>query len=132
MKRSPLVTVLSVLALAALALSLSAQTEKKPDIAGTWTGFAMADGARLDITVVFARNETGYAGKLSDASGMVPESPLREIVFKDNKLAFEFDLAQPSGTILIKIELVLENDTLKGFWSDPEGNSGAISLVLKK
>ncbi|MBP1770412.1 MAG: hypothetical protein H6P96_1030 [Candidatus Aminicenantes bacterium] len=132
MKRSPLVTVLSVLALAALALSLSAQTEKKPDIAGTWTGFAMADGARLDITVVFARNETGYAGKLSDASGMVPESPLREIVFKDGKLGCEFDLDMGGTATLIRFELALENDILKGLWFDPDGNSDTIELTLQK
>jgi hypothetical protein len=63
---------------------------------------------------------------------MVPESQLREIVFKDNKLTFEFDLVQGTGTMLIKIELVLENETLKGVWFDPDGNSGAISLALKK
>jgi len=129
MKRSPLVTVLSVLA---LALALSAQTEKKPDIAGTWIGFAMADGARLDITVVFAKTETGYAGKLSDASGMVPESPLREIVFKDGKLACEFDLDMGGTATLIRFELVLENDVLKGLWFDPEGNSDTIEITLQK
>ena len=63
---------------------------------------------------------------------MVPESALREIVFKDDKLAFEFDLAQGTETLLIKIELTLEADTLKGVWFDPDGNSGAIELTLKK
>jgi hypothetical protein len=33
---------------------------------------------------------------------------------------------------LIRIELTLEADTLKGAWTDPDGNSGAISLALKK
>lgn len=132
MKRCPLVTVLSVLALAALALTLSAQTAKKPDIVGTWTGFAMADGARLDITVVFAKSETGYTGKLSDASGMVPESPLREIVFKDGKLACEFDLDMGGNVVLIRFDLALENDVLKGLWLDPDGNSDTIELTLQK
>jgi len=132
MKRTPLVTVLSVLALAALALTLSAQTAKKPDILGTWTGFAMADGARLDITVVFAKSETGYTGKLSDASGMVPESPLREIAFKDGKLACEFDLDMGGTAVLIRFDLTLENDVLKGIWLDPDGNSDTIELTLQK
>jgi hypothetical protein len=132
MKRTPLVTVLTVLALAALALTLSAQTAKKPDILGTWTGFAMADGARLDITVVFAKSETGYTGKLSDASGMVPESPLREIAFKDGKLACEFDLDMGGTAVLIRFDLTLENDVLKGIWLDPDGNSDTIELTLQK
>jgi len=123
-----------VMVLAVLAGTALAQAPKKPDVVGTWGGTAVVgdDGTEIEITVVVDKTDAGYAGKLSDVTGMVPETPLREIVFKDNKLAFEFDLAQPSGTILIKIELVLENATLKGFWSDPEGNSGAISLVLKK
>ena len=129
MKRTPLVTVISVLA---LALTLSAQTAKKPDIAGMWTGFAMADGARLDITVVFAKSETGYTGKLSDASGMVPESPLREIVFKDGKVGCEFDLDMGGTATLIRFELALENDVLKGLWFDPDGNSDTIELTLQK
>lgn len=129
MKRTPLVTVISVLA---LALTLSAQTAKKPDIAGTWTGFAMADGARLDITFVFAKSETGYTGKLSDASGMVPESPLREIVFKDGKVGCEFDLDMGGTATLIRFELALENDVLKGLWFDPDGNSDTIELTLQK
>jgi hypothetical protein len=124
----------AVIALAVLAGTTFAQAPKKADIVGAWVGTAMGgDGVTpLEITAVIEKTATGYAGKLSDVTGMVPESPLREIVFKDNKLTFDFDLVQGAETILIKIELVLENDTLKGFWADPEGNSGAISLALKK
>lgn len=121
-------------ALAVLAGTAFSQAPKKADIAGTWFGTAVVDdgGSQVEITVVIRKTEAGYAGTLGDTSGLVPESPLREIVFKDNKLAFDFDLAQAAGTILIKIELVLENETLKGAWTDPDGNSGAISLALKK
>jgi hypothetical protein len=57
---------------------------------------------------------------------------MREIVFKDNKFTCLFDLAQGTETLLIKIELTLEAETLKGFWSDDEGSSGTIELKLKK
>jgi len=33
---------------------------------------------------------------------------------------------------LIKIELTLDIETLKGAWFDPEGNSDLIELTLKK
>jgi hypothetical protein len=126
-----------VLALAALALLAGmalAQAPKKADVVGTWLGTAVVgdDGSQVDITIVFEKAAAGYSGKISDTSGMVPETPLREIVFKDGKLSFEFDLAQGMDTSLIKIELTLENETLKGAWADPDGNSGAISLALKK
>jgi len=133
MKKSLLVPIVVLAALCVLAGSAAAQAQKKPAVVGTWFGTAVVgDGSQVEITVVIDKTETGYTGKLSDTSGMVPESQLREIVFKDNKLTFEFDLVQGTGTMLIKIELVLENETLKGVWFDPDGNSGAISLALKK
>jgi hypothetical protein len=133
MKKSLLVPIVVLAALSILAGSAAAQAPKKPSVVGAWFGTAVVgDGSQVEITVVIDKTETGYTGKLSDTSGMVPESQLREIVFKDNKLTFEFDLVQGTGTMLIKIELVLENETLKGVWFDPDGNSGAISLALKK
>jgi hypothetical protein len=121
-------------ALAVLAGSVLARAPKKPDVIGTWTGTAVVDanGALLDIILVIEKAEGGYSGKLSDLSGMVPESPLRQIVFEDGKLSFDFDLAQGMETLLIRIELILEAETLKGAWFDPEGNSGEISLALRK
>ena len=134
MKRSLFVPVTALAALFVLAGSAFPQAPKKADVVGTWAGSAVVDdgNAQVDITLVIDKTATGYSGKLSDTSGLVPESELREIVFKDNKLAFVFDLAQATGTVLIKIELTLEAETLKGFWLDPDGNSGAIELALKK
>ena len=131
MKRALLVTLTVLAVLAGISY---AQAPKKPDVDGTWVGTAVVgdDGTAVEITVVIEKAQAGYAGKLSDSTGLVPETPLREIVFKDNKLAFEFDLTQGTDTALIKIELVLEAETLKGAWTDPDGNSGAISLTLKK
>ena len=123
-----------LVALAVLAGSVLARAPKKSDVIGTWTGTAVVDanGALLDIILVIEKAEGGYSGKLSDLSGLVPESPLRQIVFQDGKLSFEFDLAQGMETLLIRIELILEAETLKGAWFDPEGNSGEISLALRK
>jgi len=134
MKKSLAIPVIALAALSVLAGTAFSQVAKNADIIGTWVGTAMGgDGATsLEITAVIGKTEAGYAGKLSDTAGMVPESALREIVFKDNKLTFDFDLAQGTDTLLIKIELALEAETLKGFWFDPDGNSGAIELKLKK
>jgi len=134
MNRSLFVPIVLLAGLCVLAATAFSQAPKKADIVGTWLGTAVVseDGTQVDITVVVGKTESGYAGKLSDTSGMVPESEIRAIAFKDNKLTFEFDLAQAMGTTLIKIELTLENETLRGVWFDPEGNSGAIELALKK
>jgi hypothetical protein len=134
MTRSLRLPVAALAVLALLSLPALAQAPKKADVVGTWTGTAVVSdaGNTVDLIVVLDKAEGGYAGKLSDTSGLVPESPLRKLEFKDNKLSFEFDLAQGMDTSLIRIELTLEADTLKGAWYDPDGNSGAISLALKK
>ena len=125
--------ILAIVTLTLLVLVGGVFAQKKPDIAGSWTGYAIVgDGSRVDITVVIEKGAAGYTGKLSDTTGMVPESPLKNIVFKDKKLTFEFDLAQGMESRLIKIELTLENEVLKGAWFDPEGNSNTVELTLKK
>ena len=131
MKKTLLILVATALALILLVGGVFAQ--KRPDVVGTWIGYALeGEGARVDVTVVIDKGEAGYTGKISDSTGMVPESPLKNIVFKDGKLAFEFDLAMGAESILIKIELTLDSETLKGAWFDPEGNSDLIELTLKK
>lgn len=129
-----LVVALTLLAFGAGPALAQAQAPKKADVVGTWVGTAVVgnDGSQVEITVVIDKSETGYSGKLSDSTGMVPETALRQIVFKDNKLGFEFDLQQGSGTTLIKIELLLDAETLKGVWTSDEGESGAVELTLKK
>ena len=131
MKKTLLILVATALALILLVGGVFAQ--KRPDVVGTWIGYALeGEGARVDVTVVIDKGEAGYTGKISDSTGMVPESPLKNIVFKDGNLAFEFDLAMGAESMLIKIELTLDSETLKGAWFDPEGNSDLIELTLKK
>ena len=126
---------LIVLGCVVTALSLlggGAPAQKAPDIVGTWTGYANSPDMRFDLTAVFAKGETGYTGKMSDASGALFDTLLREIVFKDGKLTFEFDLALGVEAMLIKIELTLENDVLNGFWFDAGGNSDVVELARNK
>jgi len=125
--------ILALVAAAFFALAAGAVAQKTPDVAGTWVGYAIVgDGSRVDLTLVIEKGNAGYTGKLSDMAGMVPESSLRNIVFKDKKLTFDFDFAQGMDSVLIKLDLTLENETLKGAWFDPDGNSDLVELTLKK
>jgi hypothetical protein len=131
MKRTLIACACVVTALAVLAGGAFAQ--KKPDIVGTWLGYALTgDGSRVELTVVFDKGEAGYTGKMTEATGMIPETALRQIAFKDGKLTFEFDLVMGVESQLIKIEMTLENDVLKGAWFDAEGSSDVVELTLKK
>ena len=133
MKRSPLLVaaILALAVLAAAAAQKAPEPPKKPDIIGTWIGYAVAPGMRFELTAVFDKSEAGTTGKLSDSSGALADTPLREIVFKDGKLTFEFDLLLGTDPQLIKIELMLESGVLKGHWFDAEGNSDVVELTLK-
>lgn len=117
---------------AALAPVLAGQAPRPPDILGTWTGYALSPGMRFELTVVFGRTEAGYSGVLSDADGMIAETPLRDIVFKDGRVTCAFDLDMGGDVMFIKLEMALEGEVLKGSWFDAEGNSDVIELTLKK
>jgi hypothetical protein len=131
-KKSLIIPLAGLLVLSVLAGGLFSQSRKKPEIVGTWVGYANAQGMRFDLTAVIDRNEAGYTGKLSDASGAIAETPLRQIVFQDGKLTSEFDVVLGGISMLIKFELALENEVLKGLWLDTEGNSDVVELTLQK
>lgn len=125
--------ILAIVTLTLLALVGGVFAQKKPDVAGTWIGFAVVgDGNRVDLTLVIEKGAAEYTGKINDSTGTVPETSLKNIVFKDNKLTFEFDMTEGAESMLIKIDLTLENETLKGAWFDPDGNTDIIELTLKK
>jgi hypothetical protein len=136
MKRPLFVPIVLLAGLCVLAATATAspQAPKKTGIVGTWVGTAIVsdDGTGMEITVVVGKAESGYNGKLSDASGAITETELRDVVFKDNKFTCAFDLPAAMGGTPITIELTLEGETLKGVWFDPEGNTGTIELTLKK
>ena len=133
MRKSLFVLVVALAAPLVLTGAARAQAPAKPAIVGTWTGTAVGGGGELlEITLVLAESEAGLSGKISDASGFVPETELRQIVLKENKLTFEMVLDNGSSPLLIKIELAVEAGTMKGDWFDPDGNTGSIELTLKK
>jgi hypothetical protein len=132
MKRPLALVAAAVFGLTVLAGVAAAQKAKKPDVVGTWVGYAITPDQRIEVIIVIDKGETGYAGKLKDATGMIPETPLREIVFKEGKLSFAFDFSDGMETQPIRIELTLENETLKGAWFDSGGNSDIVELTLKK
>ena len=110
MNRSLFVPILLLAGFFVLAGAAFAQAPNKANIVGTWVGTAIVseDGTGMDITVVVGKAEAGYTGKLSDASGAIPETELRDVVFKDNKLTCGFDLPAEMGGTPITIELTLE------------------------
>lgn len=130
MKKILILLIVVTLALLVLIGGLLAQT--KPDVTGTWVGYAIVgDGQPVDFQVQISKSGNAYTGKLSDMAGMIPETEMREIVLKDKLLTFEFDFSDGMNFVLIRIELTLDADTLKGRWFDPDGNSDIVDLARK-
>jgi len=132
MRKPILILTLAVLVLAAAA-PVFAQKAGKVDLAGKWTGFTiLGDGNRADMNLILEKAGETYTGKINDDVGMIPEMVIKNVSFKDPTLSFEIELLETGGTRLIKIELKLEADTLKGSWVDPDDNSNVIDLTRKK
>ena len=131
MKKILIVLSVTVVVLCVLAGGLLAQN--RPGFLGAWTGYTIiGDGSRVDVNLSLDKGEAGYTGTF-ELLWMTPELPLKNIVYKDGKLTSEFDLMDDDGSSqLIKIELALDKETLKGRWFDAEGKSDIIELTLKK
>ena len=123
--------VLIVLALCCLVGGLPGQ--ERPGVLGAWTGYTViGDGSRVDVNLSLDKGGAGYTGTM-EAVWMTPELPLKNIVFKEGKLTCEFDLMDDDGSSqLIKVELTLDKETLKGHWIDADGKSDIIELTRKK
>ncbi len=131
MKKNPIVSTIGILSFCALAVSLPAQSEA--GYLGAWTGYTIiGDGSRVEVNFSLAKSEAGYTGTM-EAVWMTPELPLKNIAFKDGKLTCEFEMMDDDGSSqLIKIELALDRETLKGRWIDADGKSDIIELTRKK
>ncbi len=132
MKKAVLVAVCVAVALLIAIGDVLAQD--KADIVGTWTGYTfVGDGSRLDFVFTVAEGEEGLTGMMSiDETGTIPEIPCRNVTFADNKLTCELDYPEGMELVLIRVTLTLEGDLLKGFWTNPEGESDIVELARKK
>jgi hypothetical protein len=127
--------ILTLFVLAAALALAPAFAQKAPavDLAGTWSGYTiLGDGTRAEFNMILAKADAGYTGKITDETGMIPEMAIKDVSFKDLNLEFSIDFPEGSETRVIRIGLKFENDTLKGAWVDPDGNSNIIELSRKK
>lgn len=133
MERTERILILIAVAGALALTPASAQNAPAVDLSGTWTGYTLlGDGIRAEFDLVLEKVEGGYAGKITGGTGMVPEMTIKDVTFKDLLLEFSVDFPDASGLVLIKIGLKYENDTLKGVWANPGGDSNIIELQRKK
>jgi hypothetical protein len=130
MKKALLILAFVMIALLVAIGSVLAQ--EKAAVVGTWTGYAIVgDGSRLDFIFTVAKGEEGLTGKITDEAGVL-EILARNAAFADGKLTFDIDYPQGMEVVPIRITLTLDGDSMKGFWTDPNGSSDIVDLVRKK
>jgi len=124
--RCPLILSL-VLALSLGSLALAQAPKLNP--IGTWTGKAENQGNFDDITIIIEKKDNNYTGKITDAMGMFPGVEIKNFVWKDNKVTFEFPGSMGGMTFNLKAELTLTEKTMDGTWTMVEdGSTGTLAL----
>lgn len=119
--------VVLALTLALLASALAGGAQQATDLSGDWKGTTVVPGGETDeMTLVLAKTQETYTGKISDAMGMVTDAEIYAVAFKDGKLTFNFTL---NDGVEISIELVLTEGKLVGSWTHPEGAAGSLELI---
>ena len=127
------VLILVCLTVALLMVVGAAFARQEVDLSGTWTGYAIVDdGSRIDFNLVLEKGEEGYTGKITDTAEMLPEMLIKQATFEENKLSFVFNFTDGYEVTEIQINLTYESDTLKGYWTDPDGDQDIVELERKK
>ncbi len=117
-----------------LALSSGIFFCQQVDLSGKWVGQAeVPNAAEQDkLTLVLEKKEAGYTGKISDSMGMLQDTELEDIEFKDNKLTGNFLVNTGEGSLKVHMTLTVEGDKMKGKWEGEDGSSGSVELEREK
>jgi hypothetical protein len=117
-----------------LALSSGTFFCQQADLSGKWVGQTeVPNAAEPDkLTLILEKKEGGYKGKVSDSMGMLQDTELEGLEFKDNKLSCNFLVNTGEGFLKIQMTLTVEGDKMKGNWEAEDGSSGKVELEREK
>ena len=125
--------ILLCLTIALLVVIGGALAQSKAGIAGTWAGHTfIGDGFRAEFILTVEKGAEGLTAKITSETGEVPDMTCRNVAFAENKLTFDIDFPDDMDVVLISVGLVLDGDTLKGSWANPDGSADIIELARKK
>lgn len=120
MKRTIVSLGLALTLLAAFGLARTPQqAAPKPDLAkvlGTWSLDIDAGGMVITLTLVLEAPDGKLAGKISEANGMFTDSPLANIEYDGENLAYDISVASPpdGGVKTWKTQLKVAADAAEG------------------
>lgn len=134
MKRTIVSLGLALSLLAAFGLARTAQqAAPKPDLAkvlGTWSLDIDAGGMVITLSLVLEAPEGKLAGKISETNGMFTDSPLANIEFDGENLAYDINVpSPPDGAVKTwKTQLKVAADVADGAIANADtGMSATVS-----
>ncbi len=126
----------SALALLAflLVLSCGLSFSQQADLSGTWVGSTeVPDAVELDkLTMVLKKEEGKYYGTITDSLGMLQNTEIENVEFKDNTITFTFQADNGEELITVYASLTVKGDTMSGYWETDDGNSASVEMERKK
>jgi len=113
--------------------ALSAKSQDV-DLSGTWVGSTeVPDYPQPDkLVLVLEKKEGVYQGHFTDEVGYAKETPLRNVVYAENKLSFSFAVFDGTDYQDIQIMLLVEGEKMTGTWANAEGEGSQVILERKK
>jgi hypothetical protein len=116
-----------------LVLSCGMSFSQQADLSGTWVGLTeVPDAVEPDmLTLVLKKEERKYYGTITDSLGMLQDTEIEDVEFKDNTLTFTFQVDTGEEYATVSASLTVKGDKLIGYW-ETEGDSASIELERKK
>jgi hypothetical protein len=117
-----------------LVLSCGMSFSQQADLSGTWVGpTEVPDAVEPDIlTLVLKKEEGKYSGTITDSMGMLQDTEIENVEFKDNTLTFTFQVDAGGAYLTVHTSLTVKGDKMSGYWETDEGDSSPIELERKK
>ena len=117
-----------------LALSGGMSFSQQVDLSGTWVGpTEVPDAPEPDmLTLVLKKEEGTYSGTITDSMGMLQNTEIEDVEFKDNTLTFTFQVDTGGEYLSVTTSLTLKGDKMSGYWETDDGNSATVELERKK
>jgi len=117
-----------------LVFSFGMSFSQQADLSGTWVGSTeVPDAVEPDkLTLVLKKEEGKYSGTITDSMGMLQDTEIEDVEFKDNTLTFTFQVDTGEEYLTVSASLTVKGDKMSGYWETYDGDSASIEMERKK
>jgi hypothetical protein len=84
------------------------------------------------LTLVLKKEEGTYSGTIADSMGMLQNTEIEDVEFKDNTLTFTFQVDTGGEYLSVTTSLTLKGGKLIGYWEADDGSSATVEMEREK